>query len=46
MIERLKYYQGLGYDQYSLWIDSGMTQAEKRQSLRLFIDEVMPAFRK
>lgn len=44
VIERLKIYQSLGYDQYSLWIDSGMSQAAKKKSLRLFIEEVMPAF--
>jgi len=44
VIARLKYYESLGYDQYSLWIDSGMSHAAKKKSLRLFIDEVMPAF--
>ncbi len=44
VIERLKNYEALGYDQYSLWIDSGMSQKEKKNSLRLFIEEVMPAF--
>ena len=44
VIDRLKNYEALGYDQYSLWIDSGMSQKEKKNSLRLFIEEVMPAF--
>ena len=44
VIERLQRYESLGYDQYSLWIDNGMSFESKRKSLRLFIDEVMPAF--
>ena len=43
VIERLQHYESLGYDQYSLWIDNGMSFESKRKSLRLFIDEVMPA---
>ncbi len=44
VIARLKKYESLGYDEYSFWIDSGMTHAQKKDSLKLFIDEVMPAF--
>jgi len=44
VIERLKRYEDLGYDEYSFWIDSGMSAARKRESLARFIDEVMPAF--
>jgi alkanesulfonate monooxygenase SsuD/methylene tetrahydromethanopterin reductase-like flavin-dependent oxidoreductase (luciferase family) len=44
VIERLKRYESLGYDQYAFWIDNGMSFERKRRSLRLFIDEVMPAF--
>ena len=44
VVARLKTYEGMGFDQYSLWIDNGMPFAEKQKSLRLFIDEVMPAF--
>lgn len=44
VIKRLKYYESLGYDEYSFWIDSGMTYQQKRKSLALFIDKVMPAF--
>lgn len=43
-IKRLKHYQDLGYDEYSFWIDSAMTYAQKRRSLALFITDVMPAF--
>ncbi len=44
VITRLKYAEKLGYDEYSMWIDTGMTFERKRQSLQRFIDEVMPAF--
>jgi len=44
VIARLKAYEALGYDQYSLWIDSGLSFARKKRSLQLFIDKVMPAF--
>jgi alkanesulfonate monooxygenase SsuD/methylene tetrahydromethanopterin reductase-like flavin-dependent oxidoreductase (luciferase family) len=44
VIARLKAYEALGYDQYSVWIDSGISQARKKKSLDLFIREVMPAF--
>ncbi|WP_137390493.1 LLM class flavin-dependent oxidoreductase [Rhodoligotrophos defluvii] len=44
VIARLKAYEALGYDQYSIWIDSGIGYERKKKSLRLFIDEVMPAF--
>lgn len=44
VVQRLKSYQALGYDEYSFWIDSGMTHAQKKKSLSLFIDNVMPAF--
>ncbi len=44
VIERLKKYEALGYDQFSIWLDSAMTHEQKRDSLKLFIDKVMPAF--
>ncbi|MEL6979916.1 MAG: LLM class flavin-dependent oxidoreductase, partial [Pseudomonadota bacterium] len=44
VIEQIKRYEDLGYDEYSFWIDSGMSAARKRASLSRFIDEVMPAF--
>jgi len=44
VIERLRRYEAMGYDQYSLWIDNGMPFEAKRKSLQLFIDKVMPAF--
>jgi alkanesulfonate monooxygenase SsuD/methylene tetrahydromethanopterin reductase-like flavin-dependent oxidoreductase (luciferase family) len=45
VIRRLKTYQKLGYDEFSLWIDSGMVTERKKASLRRFIDHVLPAFR-
>ena len=44
IVERLKHYEDLGYDEFSYWSDSSMTRHEKETSLRRFIDEVMPAF--
>jgi len=44
VIQRLKAYEALGYDEYSFWIDSGMSLEKKKKSLQLFIDEVVPAF--
>lgn len=44
VIKKLKHYEALGYDEFSFWIDSSMTYEQKRDSLRRFIDEVMPAF--
>jgi alkanesulfonate monooxygenase SsuD/methylene tetrahydromethanopterin reductase-like flavin-dependent oxidoreductase (luciferase family) len=45
VIQRLKGYEQLGYDQYSIWIDSGISHERKKKSLDLFIRHVMPAFR-
>ncbi len=44
VIARLKAYEALGYDEYSFWIDTGMSYERKRKSLQMFIDHVMPAF--
>ena len=44
VITRLQAYEALGYDQYSIWIDSGLSHERKKKSLQLFIDKVMPAF--
>jgi len=46
MITRLKRYEALGYDEYSFWIDTGMSFERKKASLERFIAEVMPAFSK
>ena len=44
VIARLKSYEEMGYTQFSIWLDSAMSYEQKRDSLKLFIDEVMPAF--
>lgn len=44
VIDRIKRYEDLGYDEFSFWIDSGMNAERKRASLSRFIDDVMPAF--
>ncbi len=44
VIERLKKYEKLGYDEFSYWIDSGMSYDMKVASLEHFIKKVIPAF--
>ena len=44
VIDQIKRYEDLGYDEYSFWIDSGMSFERKRDSLARFINDVMPAF--
>lgn len=44
VIDKIKGYEALGYDEYAFWIDSGMSFDRKRASLARFIDDVMPAF--
>ena len=44
VIERLKKYEALGYDEYAFWIDSSMGFERKKASLERFITQVMPAF--
>lgn len=44
VISRVKSYETLGYDEFSLWIDSGMSFQRKKASLERFINDVMPAF--
>lgn len=44
VIERLKTYESLGYDEYAFWIDSSMSFERKKASLERFIAHVMPAF--
>ena len=44
VVARLKQYEALGFDQFSMWIDSGISHERKRKSLDLFIRHVMPAF--
>jgi alkanesulfonate monooxygenase SsuD/methylene tetrahydromethanopterin reductase-like flavin-dependent oxidoreductase (luciferase family) len=44
VIDKLHAIKALGYDEFSLWIDSGQSFARKRDGLKRFIDDVMPAF--
>ena len=44
VIDRIKRYQDMGYDEYAYWMDSGIDPAIKRDALCRFIDEVIPAF--
>lgn len=45
VIDRLKVYEAMGYDEYSFWIDTGMSFERKKASLERMINEVMPAFK-
>ncbi|WP_027856331.1 LLM class flavin-dependent oxidoreductase [Marinobacterium jannaschii] len=45
VIERLKRYEELGVTEYSFWSDNSLSHEEKKKSLQLFIDQVMPAFK-
>jgi flavin-dependent trigonelline monooxygenase, oxygenase component len=45
VIDRLKVYEQQGWDEYSFWIDTGMSFKRKKASLERFIADVMPAFR-
>lgn len=44
VVQRLKGYEALGYDEYAFWIDSSMSFERKKASLERFIGDVMPAF--
>ena len=44
VIDRVKSYQAMGYDEFSIWIDSMMPFERKKASLERFIKDVMPAF--
>lgn len=44
IITRLKRYEEMGVHEFGYWIDNSMTHEEKQESLKLFIDHVVPAF--
>lgn len=44
VIERLKRYEEMGYDEYACWLDSGISGEQNRTMLQRLMDEVMPAF--
>ena len=45
VIERIRYYRDLGVDEFSFWCDNSLSHEEKKKSLELFIEHVIPAFR-
>ncbi|WP_448262388.1 LLM class flavin-dependent oxidoreductase [Microbacterium aurum] len=45
VIARLREYEALGVDEFSFWSDNSLTHEQKKASLQLFIDQVVPAFR-
>lgn len=45
IVERLKNYEELGITEYSFWTDNTLPFEEKKRSLELFINKVMPHFR-
>ncbi len=45
VIDRLRDYEQLGVTEFSLWSDNSLSHEQKKRSLQLFIDQVMPAFR-
>ncbi|MEG2577838.1 MAG: LLM class flavin-dependent oxidoreductase, partial [Glutamicibacter sp.] len=44
VVERLRRYEDLGVSEYSFWSDNALSHEEKKRSLKLFIDEVVPNF--
>jgi alkanesulfonate monooxygenase SsuD/methylene tetrahydromethanopterin reductase-like flavin-dependent oxidoreductase (luciferase family) len=46
VIAKLKPYEKLGVDQFTYYASLGLGLQEQKRSLKLFIDEVMPAFAK
>ena len=44
VIGKLKAYEALGIDNFLYCASYGLPMAEQKKSLKLFIDEVMPAF--
>jgi alkanesulfonate monooxygenase SsuD/methylene tetrahydromethanopterin reductase-like flavin-dependent oxidoreductase (luciferase family) len=44
VIARLKRYEAMGVDQFSIWIDNSMSHADKKRMLERWVGEVCPAF--
>lgn len=44
VIARLRDYESLGVDEFSFWSDNSMSHEQKKRSLELFIEHVVPAF--
>lgn len=45
VIERLRHYEALGVDEFSFWCDNSLTHEQKKRSLELFVEKVVPEFR-
>ena len=44
VIDNIKQYEDLGFDEYSIWIDSYLRIEDKKVFLDRFISDVMPRF--
>ncbi len=44
VVDKLKMYEGIGVDSFIYYASMGMDMDQQKRSLRLFINEVMPAF--
>lgn len=44
VIARLREYESLGVDEFSFWSDNSLSHEQKKRSLELFIEHVVPAF--
>ena len=44
VVARLREYEALGVDEFSFWSDNSLTHEQKKRSLQLFIEKVVPAF--
>lgn len=45
VVARLREYEQLGVDEFSFWSDNSLSHEQKKRSLELFIERVVPAFR-
>ncbi|GAB3296256.1 LLM class flavin-dependent oxidoreductase [Pseudoclavibacter terrae] len=44
VITRLREYEALGVDEFSFWSDNSLSHEQKKRSLELFIEKVVPEF--
>lgn len=44
VITRIREYERLGVTEFSFWIDNSMSHEDKKRTLQLFVDQVVPAF--
>ena len=44
IIDGCRHYEALGVTEFSVWSDNSLTHEEKKRSLELFIEHVVPAF--